>query len=141
MPNPLEFPGMLRAVVKLVGGKRRASLCRSVVQEFVTLALGLPSGSGRLSRRRPRLKPGFPAVIRALNDLSKPATGLRNVKAIRIGGRTLGVINLPAREMRATDVPLSALAIRGQDKRSLSCSNQHSNRAHRNFLPGGRSRW
>jgi len=40
MPDALEFPGMLRAVIKLVGGQRRAGFSGDVVLEFVALALG-----------------------------------------------------------------------------------------------------
>ena len=86
MPDALEFPGMRRAVVPLV----RAGL--AVVDELV--ADGLP---------------GLAAVVGALDHLAEPAAGLRGVDPIRVGGRALEVVHLPAGEMRAGDVPLLRL--------------------------------
>ena len=46
MPDALELPGMLRAVVPLVRGERLAGLGRSVVDELVALAgMGKPPGA------------------------------------------------------------------------------------------------
>ena len=59
-----------------------------------------------------------------------PAAGLRAVDAIRIHGRTLEVVNLPAGEMGAADFPLFTLAIGRQNKCALLRANQHSNLAH-----------
>ena len=42
MPDALELPGMLRAVVKLMGGERSAG---GVVHEFVALPFGHAAGS------------------------------------------------------------------------------------------------
>ena len=93
MPDALEFPRMLRAVVPLVRARR------ALVFEFV--ADGFPS---------------FAAVIGALHLLAEPSAGLRGIKAIRRGGRTLEVIHLPTRKERAGDFPIGALAIGGEDE-------------------------
>src|SRR5580692_1392016 len=105
MPHPLELPRMLRAVVPLMRCERFAGFIRAVVDELVAGGFRR-TGRGRFSGRRPRLMPGFAAVIRALNDLPKPAARLRGVKSIRVGRRTFHVINLPARKMRAGDFPM-----------------------------------
>src|SRR5204862_3072332 len=70
MPDALELPGMLGAVVELVRGERLAGIRRRVVDELVALAsrhavrrLGHPA-AGRL----PRLA----AVAGALDDLTEP---------------------------------------------------------------------
>ena len=74
MPDALEFPRMRRAVVPLM----RAG--HAVVHELV-------------ADRLPRLA----AVVRPLNQLPEPAARLRRVEAVRIGRRSLEVIDLPAR--------------------------------------------
>src|SRR5271157_4473839 len=54
VPHPLELPGMLGAIVKLMGGERLACFRRSVVNELVAYAagelawLGQRFASGRL---------------------------------------------------------------------------------------------
>ena len=85
VPDALELPRMRRAVVPLV----RAG--HAVVDELV-------------ARRLPRLA----AVVRPLDDLPEPAARLRRVDAVRVGRRSLEVVDLPAAEMRPADVPLSA---------------------------------
>src|SRR5262249_18701499 len=131
MPNPLEFPRMGSAVIPLMGCERLTSFCRSIVNEFVALAFGKTFWCcGRFAWLRSRLFPGFAAVVRALNDLAEPTTGLRNIKAIRIHWRSFRVINFPAGEMWAADLPLFAFAVRGQNERSLLCANQQSYLAH-----------
>src|SRR6187401_3213530 len=86
VPYPLELPRVRRAVVPLV---RPGS---AVVGELV---------AGRL--------PGLAAVVRSLDELTEPAARLRGVDAIGIGRRPLEVVHLPAREVRAADVPGLAL--------------------------------
>ena len=88
---------MLRAVVPLV----RAG--DAVVDELVADRL-----------------PGLAAVVGALDHLPEPAAGLRRIEPVRVNGRAFEVIDLPARKVRAADVPLLALAVRGQDERALS---------------------
>src|SRR5262245_66133405 len=106
MPYPFEFPGPWRAVIELVRGERLAGLWRRIIDKLVALALehALRS-SGRFARRRSRLVPSLSIVIRALNDLAEPAARLRCIDSIRVGGRSLQVINLPARKKRRANVP------------------------------------
>ena len=112
MPDAFELPRMLRAVIPHMSRQRFAGFRRSVVNEFVALAFGHAVGSGgRLARRRPWLCPGFAAVIGALNDLSKPGTGLRRIEPVRINRRSFDVINLPARKVRPVHFPIFALPI------------------------------
>ena len=82
MPDALELPRMLRAVVPLVRGERLAGFRRCVVDELVALALGhAVRRGGRFAGRCSGLMPGLAAVIRALNDLPEPAAGLRCITA------------------------------------------------------------
>ena len=76
MPDALELPGVRRAVVPLV----RAG--DAVVDELVADRL-----------------PGLAAVVGALDQLPEPAAGLRRIQPIRVGGRSLEVIDLPAGEV------------------------------------------
>ncbi len=87
MPDSLELPRMLGAVIPLMSGKGVAGLSRGVVHELVALAFGhSPRPSGRLARRCPWLHPGFAPIIGALNNLSEPSTALRRINSIRING-------------------------------------------------------
>src|SRR5205823_14407953 len=65
-------------------------------------------------------------VARALDDLAEPPAGLRRVQAVRIGGGSLHVVDLPACEVRAADIPALALAVRCQNEGSLSRADQYS---------------
>ena len=111
MPDALELPGVRRAVVPLV----RAG--DAVVHELV-------------AHRLPRLA----AVVGALDQLPEPAAGLRRIQPIRVGGRSLEVVDLPARKVGAADVPPFALAVRRQDERALACANQYPYPAHPSLL-------
>ena len=111
MPDALELPGVRRAVVPLVGAGD------AVVDELVADRL-----------------PGLAAVVGALDHLPEPAAGLRRVQPVRVGGRALEVVDLPAREVRAADVPLLALAVRRQDERALARADQYSYPAHPQLL-------
>ena len=104
MPDALELPRVRRAVVPQV----RAG--DAVVHELV-------------AHRLPRLA----AVVRALDDLAEPACRLRGVQPVRIGRRSLEVIDLPAAEVRTADIPPFALAVRRQDERALACADQYAN--------------
>ena len=86
MPDSLELPGVRRAVVPLV----RAG--NAVVDELV-------------AHRLPRLA----TVVGALDQLPEPAARLRRIQPIRVDGRPLQMVDLPAGEMRTADVPLSRL--------------------------------
>src|SRR5207249_482282 len=109
VPDALEHPGLLRAVVKLVRRERLAGLGGSVVDELVALAprhaerAGLRSAAGRF--------PGLAAVAGALDDLAEPAAGLRAIDPVRIHRGAFQVVNLPAGEEGAADVPLLAFAV------------------------------
>src|SRR5208337_219127 len=129
MPDALELPGMLRAVIKLVRGERLAGLRRNVVDEFVAVGLGRTDGSGRAGRGS-GLVPGFAAIVGALHDLSEPSAGLRGVDAIRIGRRAFEVINLPASEVRAADLPVLAFTVRRENECAFARAYQDSNLAH-----------
>ena len=138
MPYPLEFPRMLRAVVPLMRGQWLARCRRNIVHKLVALAFKHSSRSrGRFAWRCARLEPGLSAVIGPLDDLPEPAAGLRCIQSVRIRGRSLHVINLPARKMRPANFPLLALPVRTQNERALSCPHQHSDSAH-SFLPFAR---
>src|ERR1039458_7456258 len=126
MPDTFELPRMLGAVVPQVGAH-----C-ALVHELIALALGHAIRS--LGRPAARRLPRLATVIRALNDLSEPAATLRCIQTVRVNGRTLHMINLPAAKLEAADIPFFALAICGQDERALFCANQDSYFAHR-FLP------
>ena len=121
MPDALELPGMRRAVVPLVRGSGLP--VRDAYDELVALAWGTWVG-------RPPGLPGLAAVVRALDHLPEPAAGLRRIQPIRIGGRSLQVVNLPARKVRAADLPLFALAVRRQDERAFARADQYSYLAH-----------
>src|SRR5258708_1106753 len=107
MPDSLELPGMRRAVVPLVGARD------AVVVE-------------RVAGRLPRLA----AVVGALNEGPEPAGRLRRIQPVRVDGRTLHVVHLPAPKVGAADIPPIALAVRRQDERALACANQYSYPAH-----------
>ena len=111
VPDALELPRVRRAVVPLV----RARL--AVVGELVADRL-----------------PCLAAVVGSLDELPEPARGLRRVQPVRVDRRALHVVDLPAPEVRAADVPLAALGIRRQDERALACSHQHPYSAHRSLL-------
>src|SRR5262245_19161419 len=74
--------------------------------------------------------PRLPAVARALDDLPEPAARLRRIQPVRISGRSLEVVDLPASEMRTADVPFLALAIGRQHERALARAHEHSYSTH-----------
>src|SRR5205823_340253 len=107
VPHPFELPWMRRAVVPLM----RAG--HPLVDELVVNRLPCPT-----------------AVVGALHHLSKPSARLRGVYPVWIGRRSFDVIELPAAEMRAADVPPLALAVGGQDERAFPCADEYSYFAH-----------
>jgi hypothetical protein len=83
MPDPLELPGARRAVIPLM--RAGNSFIRKLVAD-----------------RLPRLA----AVVGTLDHLPEPAAALRRVEPVRFYGRPFEVVELPAREVGAIDVPL-----------------------------------
>ena len=102
MPDPGELPRVRRPVVPLV------RTWSAVVGEPV--AHGLP---------------GRPAVVGSLDDLARPAAGLRGVQPVRVGRGPFQVIDLPAGEVRPADLPPVPRAVRGQDERALARTRQY----------------
>src|SRR4030095_19152 len=136
MPDALELPGVRRTVVPLVRGEGFTGFRRRVVNKLVALALGHAlRGGGRFAGGCSRLVPCLAAVIGALNDLSKPAARLRCIESIRISGRPLEMVDLPARKEGVTDVPSLALGVRREDERTLACANQYPYSTHNLLLP------
>src|SRR3984885_7962964 len=133
MPDALELPRMLRPVIPLMSGERLAAFIRRVVDELVACWLRRTRG-GRFTRGCSRLMPCFAPVIGALNDLPKPAAGLRRIQPVRIRGRSLHVIHFPASKMRTADIPFIALVVSGATERTLACPYQNSYAAHSFFL-------
>src|SRR5947199_10323975 len=128
MPDALELPGVLRAVVPLVRGGGLCCFSGGAGPELVALALrhlaGLHghSAAGRL----PRLA----AVAGALDDLSEPPARLRRIQPVRIGGGAFHVIDLPAGEVWTADVPPAALSVLRQHEPALASANQYPYPAH-----------
>src|SRR6185436_2062418 len=107
VPHALELPRMRRAVVPLVRARH------AVIQKLV--ADGLP---------------GLPAVVAPLHRLAEPVAALRGVDAVGIDRRSFEVIELPAAEEGAVDVPLLALAVRRHHERALARPYQYTDSAH-----------
>ena len=82
MPDSLELPGVRRAVIPLV------SAGDAVVFELVADRL-----------------PSLAAVVGALDLLPEPAAALRRVQPVRVNGRALDVVDLPARKVGTADIP------------------------------------
>src|SRR4051794_27670680 len=113
MPDALELPRTQRAVVPLVCGERFAGFRRCVINEFVALAFRRAVRScGRFAGGRSGLVPGFAAVVGPLDDLAKPTARLRRIDSIRIDTGALEMVNLPAREVGAANLPTFAPSVR-----------------------------
>src|SRR5882672_5365490 len=76
VPDALELPRMLRAIIKLMRCQRLAGFGGDVVNKFVALTLWHSAGALLFTGRRSRLKPGFASIIGTLNHLSKPTARL-----------------------------------------------------------------
>src|SRR5439155_24860538 len=124
MPDALEFPRMLRAVVPLV----RPHF--AFIDELVAFAFGRTIGTGQLLGAAAGCLPGLAAIVGALDNLAEPTARLRRVDAVRLSGRAFEVIHFPAREVQPADFPILALAVRRQDERALLCADQYSDFAH-----------
>ena len=131
VPDALELPRVLRAVVPLVRRERLAGFRRRVVDELVALALGHAVGRrGRLAGRRARLVPRFAAVVGALNDLPEPAAGLRGVDAVRIDAANPSGDRSPSRRNAGRRRSTFALAVGRENERALARADQDSYSAH-----------
>src|SRR3982751_6713606 len=117
MPNALELPRMLGAIIPLMRTRD------SVVNKLVALTFRHAIRAFQLLGFASRRVTGSSTVIRALNDLAEPRARLRCVNAIRIDWRTFYVINFPTRKMRPADLPPFACAIRCQDERTFPGTN------------------
>src|SRR5438477_12714926 len=133
MPDSLEFPRMLSSVIKLMSGKRRAGFGRSIVNEFIALTLGHAVGTCGFAGRCSGLMPSLASIIRALDDLPKPSTGLGSINAVGIRGRTFQVIEFPACEVRPANFPFIALAISSKNECAFARTDQYSYLAHAAF--------
>src|SRR5580700_1728410 len=125
MPDPLELPGMLRAVIPLVRRQRHSGFGRSVVDELVAHARCC-TGCGRLLRIRSRLMPRFAAVFGSLNDLPEPTGSLGCINPIRVRGRPFEMVDFPAGKVGTADLPFFPLAVRGKYECALACANQYA---------------
>src|SRR6266496_1015628 len=112
MPDSLELPGVLRAVVPLM---RAGS---ALVREFIANRL-----------------PGGAPVVGALEHLPEPAAALRGVEPVRVHRGSLEVIDLPACEVGAAHLPAVALSVGHQDEPALACTDQYPYSAHPMLLP------
>ena len=87
MPHPFEFPGVLRAVEPLMGGKRFAGSGGGVVYELVAFRERHSSFVLRwFTRFQTRLEPRLTPIIRALDDLAEEPAALGYVDAVGVGG-------------------------------------------------------
>jgi len=80
----------------------------------------------RRSGTRSRPAPGDTSIVGALDELPEPACGLRRVDPVRVGRRALHVVDLPAREVRAGDVPVVPAAVGRQREGAFPRADQHS---------------
>src|SRR5664279_2906659 len=74
--------------------------------------------------------PGFAAVVRTLDYLSKPAACLRGIDPIRINGRCLDMVDFPAGKVGALHVPMLAFSVGSEHKSAFFGANQHPYFAH-----------
>src|SRR5207247_569097 len=93
-------------------------------------AVAAPPGQLLPRRASAGRLPRVAAVARALDHLAEPSAGLRRIDAIGIGGGSLHVIDLPAREVRAAHVPAATLAVRRQHERALARADQYPYTTH-----------
>src|SRR5450631_81047 len=133
MPDAFELPWMLGAVVPLMRGERLAGFTGGIVSEAVAFD-GRPLRCC-VFRLDARLKPGLASVFGCLQNLAEPAACLRGVNPIRIHRLTLHVINLPAREVRAGNLPVFPFSVRGKNECAFARSNQDTNVAHAGRAP------
>jgi hypothetical protein len=122
MPDAFEFPGVGFAVVPLVGAGD------AVVDEFV--AFTFRYAVGRFCYSAARRFPCFAAVVRALDDLPEPVAGLGSIDAVWVGGGAFEVVDLPAAEVGAGDIPTLAFGVGGEDECAFACTDEDADLAH-----------
>ena len=66
------------------------------------------------------------AIVRSLDQLSKPAARLRGIEAVWVNGGSGDVGEFPFRKVRGTGFPINPFSIRGKDKGSFACANQYA---------------
>ena len=79
VPDSLELPGSLRAVVVLMRRERLAGLRRLIIDKHIARAIRHTVCAHQILRLRAGRIPGLAAVIRPLNDLPEPTAGLRRI--------------------------------------------------------------
>ena len=84
VPDALELPGMLGAVIPLVSRERLPGFGRGVVDEFIALSFRRALRRCGFARGSAWLYPGFAAIVGALDDLPEPSAGLRGIDSVRI---------------------------------------------------------
>ena len=122
MPDAFEFPGVGFAVVPLVGAGD------AIVNEFV--AFTFRHALGRLRYSAARRFPCFAAVTGALDDLSEPTAGLGGVNPVGVDGGAFKVVDFPAAEVGAVDLPFLAFGVGGEDECAFSCADEYADLAH-----------
>src|SRR5438270_374797 len=75
-------------------------------------------------------RPRLATVVGAWQHLPEPSTALRDIDPIRIGGRALHVVDLPAREVGTGDVPALSPAVRGENEGAFSRADENPYPAH-----------
>src|SRR5437764_128196 len=76
---------------------------------------------------------GFPrvaSIVGALQDLAKPSARLRGVEPLGVGRRPFYVVDLPARKVRALDLPGLPAAVRRDHESALAGPDEKANSAH-----------
>ncbi len=117
VPDPGELPRVWRAVVPLVRARD------SVIAELIADCL-----------------PALAAVVGALDLLAEPARGLRQIQPVGVGRGTLGVVDLPASEVRAAHVPHISCAVGRQHEGAFARADQYSHSGHQQLQVSVRKR-
>ena len=133
-----EQRGVLDAGVDRVGvGERRLQMpdARELPRARRAVVPQVSAGDAVVDELVPHRLPRLATVVGALDQLPEPAAGLRRIQPIRVSGRSLQVVDLPAPEVGATDVPPFARCVRRQDERALPCTDQDPYPTHSFLLP------
>src|SRR5204862_2677432 len=126
-PGAVSASGRLHMSSRRVWGSDARELPR-VLRAVVPLMCAGNAVVGELIADR---FPGLPTVVRALHYPPVPTGGLRRVHPVWIGRRRVQVVDLPAREQRALDVPTVTRSLRCQDERAFPRTHAEPHSAHR----------